>query len=461
MTATQINGTSRRSYGAVLKYYDKKRDTAVLKIDGGAFDFLEPVPRSARVGQRIYAIGNPKGLEQSITAGIVSGLRRDDDGTWWIQHDAPIWPGSSGGALISSRGELLGINSWMWKDTQGLNFAVPVETLARAYAGAREVPGSLRFPGSPPHEYKIPSAPPVPLDRSLSAPPSPAISQPPSFHDPRADGLVHLNVTVSDKAGNNVTNLPQSAFTVLEDGVPQPIKLFRTGGVPVSQGLILDNSANMRYERRLLEGAALALVSDSHRQDETFVVNFNDEAYLDKDFSNDARELQEALARNYPRGGAAMRDAIRMSIDHLVEKGTKAKRVLVVVTGGNDNSSLISLEGLVRVAQDSGVLIYAIGLLDGVDRREARIARRALLALTKATGGEAFFPSELAGVQMAVQRIMGDIQSQYAISYSPLNQNMDGRFRKISVVVGGPGRPVARTRLGYDAMSGTGSRYRR
>jgi hypothetical protein len=243
MTATQINGTSRRSYGAVLKYYDKMHDTAVLKIDGGPFDFLKPVPRIARVGERIYAIGNPKGLEQSITAGIVSGLRTDGDGTCWIQHDAPIWPGSSGGALISSRGELLGINSWMLKDSQGINFAVPVETLARAYAGARGLQGTLRFPGSPPaHEF--PSAPPTPTDRSLSTPPS-AISRPPSSHSLRSDGLVHLNVTVSDKAGNSFTNLPQSAFTVLEDGVPQRIKFFGAGSVPVSQGLVLDNSADI------------------------------------------------------------------------------------------------------------------------------------------------------------------------------------------------------------------------
>jgi VWFA-related protein len=208
----------------------------------------------------------------------------------------------------------------------------------------------------------------------------------------------------------------------------------------------------MRGERLLVE-TALALASDSGTQDETFVVNFNDEAFLDKDFSDDAERLRDALARIDSRGGTAMWDAIRRSIDYLVEKGRNSKRVLVVVARGNDNNSMISLDSLVKTSQDSGVLIYAIGLLDGVDRREARIARRALFALTKATGGEAFFPSELADVQMAVQRIMSDIQSQYAISYSPLNQNMDGRFRKISVIVGGPGRPVARTRLGYYATS--------
>jgi S1-C subfamily serine protease len=110
MNATQIGGTSRRSYQAVLKYYDKKGDTAVLKIDGKGFDSFGLPTRIARVGERVYAIGNPRGLEQSISEGIVSGLR-EEDGTLWIQHSAPVSPGSSGGALISSRGELLGINS--------------------------------------------------------------------------------------------------------------------------------------------------------------------------------------------------------------------------------------------------------------------------------------------------------------------------------------------------------------
>lgn len=149
MTAMQINGSSRRSYSPVLKYYDKKSDMALLKIDGEGFDHFALLTRAVRVGERVYSIGNPRGLEQSISEGIVSGLR-DEDGTLWIQHSAPISPGSSGGALISSRGELLGINSWFVKESQSLNFAVPVATLAGAYSEARTLNGSLKFPGPPP-----------------------------------------------------------------------------------------------------------------------------------------------------------------------------------------------------------------------------------------------------------------------------------------------------------------------
>jgi S1-C subfamily serine protease len=149
MTATQINGSTRRSFEPVLKYYDKKSDTAVLKVEGQGFEFFALPTRAVRVGERVYAIGNPRGLEQSISEGIVSGVR-EEDGISWIQHSAPISPGSSGGALISSRGELLGINSWSVRESQGLNFAVPASTLNSAYSGAQAVRGFLKLPGSPP-----------------------------------------------------------------------------------------------------------------------------------------------------------------------------------------------------------------------------------------------------------------------------------------------------------------------
>lgn len=145
MTATYISGATRRSYEPALKYYDQRSDTAVLKIAAQGLDFFGIPSRPARVGERVYAIGNPRGFEQSISEGIVSG-NREEDGVPWIQHSAPISPGSSGGALISSRGELLGINSRFRIESQNLNFAVPAATLTRALAGARTLPGFLELP---------------------------------------------------------------------------------------------------------------------------------------------------------------------------------------------------------------------------------------------------------------------------------------------------------------------------
>jgi len=145
MTATHISGGSRRSYQPVLKYYDEKSDTAVLKIAGQGADSFSVLGRPVRIGERVYAIGNPRGFAQSISEGIVSG-DREEGGASWIQHSAPISPGSSGGALISSRGELLGINAWTRRESQNLNFAVPAATLARALSSARALTGFLDFP---------------------------------------------------------------------------------------------------------------------------------------------------------------------------------------------------------------------------------------------------------------------------------------------------------------------------
>jgi VWFA-related protein len=189
------------------------------------------------------------------------------------------------------------------------------------------------------------------------------------------------------------------------------------------------------------------------------VVNFNDEAFLDlphgKDFTNDVKELEEALTRVDSRGGTAMRDALRMSIDHVKDKGHKDKRALVVVTDGNDNGSLISLENLVKAAQQSEVLVYGIGLLGEEERREAQKAQRAMKTLAEATGGEVFFPKDAAEVDKIAHQVARDMRNQYTIQYSPSNTVMDGSYRKIEITVKAPGNPKVRTRSGYYANKET------
>ncbi len=268
----------------------------------------------------------------------------------------------------------------------------------------------------------------------------------------RADSrLVVLHASVVDRNGKLVTNLPRSAFKVFEDGVEQQIKVFRREDVPVSLGLVIDNSGSMRDKRLKVEAAALALVKASNPQDEVFIVNFNDDAYLDVDFTGDIKKMEEGLARIDSRGGTAMRDALNLSIEHLKEKARRDKKVILVVTDGNDNTSEITLERLVQRAQQSEVLIYAIALLSEEDKREARRAKRALDAITQATGGQAYYPRELDEVNKISLQVAHDIRNQYIIAYSPSNQTLDGSFRQIRVTVNGPNRPVVRTRTGYYA----------
>jgi VWFA-related protein len=274
--------------------------------------------------------------------------------------------------------------------------------------------------------------------------------------------LVVLPTTVVDKNGHLVTTLPREAFTVLENGVQQEIKQFKREDVPVSMGLIIDNSGSMRDKRAKVEAAALALVKASNPDDEVFIVNFNDEAFLDnphgKDFTSDIKEMEDALTRIDSRGGTAMRDAIRMSIDHVKEKSHKDKKVLVVVTDGNDNSSVVGLEDLVKAAQQSEVLIYSVGLLTDEERREAKRAEKALEALAEATGGETFFPRDVSEVERIATQVAHDIRNQYTIAYTPLNQAMDGSFRQIKVTVKASGNPTVRARSGYYATPDQGAR---
>src|SRR5580658_6877152 len=282
--------------------------------------------------------------------------------------------------------------------------------------------------------------------------PAPAIADEPTTFTADTNWVI-LPVSVSDKNGKLVTDLQQKSFKVFENGIEQPIKLFRHEDVPISLGIIIDNSGSMREKRQKVEVASVDLVKASNRHDEVFIVNFNDEAYLDVEMTNDIKKMEEGVARIDSRGGTAMREAINMSIDYLKEKGKNHKKVLLVVTDGNDNASTVGLERLVNRARQSEVLIYAIGLLDEEERREAKAAKRALNALTQESGGLAFYPKGVTEVDAIALQVAHEIRNQYTIAYSPLNDARDGSFRQIKVTVNGPGHPQVRTRTGYYATA--------
>jgi len=275
--------------------------------------------------------------------------------------------------------------------------------------------------------------------------------------------VVVCNTTVTDKSGHFVTNLTQSAFSVFEDGVRQQIRVFKREDLPVSLGLIIDNSGSMRPKRASVEAAALALVKDSNPDDEVFVVNFNDIAYLDnppgKPFTSDIKDMEDALKRIDARGGTAMRDAVQMSLDHLKAYAHKEKKVLVLVTDGVENSSTVSrsLDELVRNARQSGAVIYCVGLLTEEEKRDAAAAKRQLNALAEATGGETFYPKDVSEVDRIAHQVARDIRSQYTIEYSPSNANMDGTYRRIKITVHASGSLTPRTRTGYFASPDKGN----
>jgi VWFA-related protein len=263
--------------------------------------------------------------------------------------------------------------------------------------------------------------------------------------------LVVLHASVTDRKGKLLTNLNQNAFKVFENGQPQQVKIFHREDVPVSLGIIIDDSGSMSTKRSRVEAAALSLVRASNPQDEVFIVNFNDDAYLDVPFTNDVHKMEQGLARIDSRGGTAMRDAIGMSLDYMRQKAQKDKKVLLIVTDGNDNASNVSLEKVVARSNQSDTLIYAIGLFTEEEKHEASKARRALNELTGATGGLTFYPKDVNEVQTLAVEVAKDIRSQYTIAYEPSIQQLDGSYRQIKVTVAAPGKPVVRTRSGYYA----------
>jgi Ca-activated chloride channel homolog len=264
--------------------------------------------------------------------------------------------------------------------------------------------------------------------------------------------LVVLHASVADKKGHLVQNLKEKDFKVFDNGIQQPLKVFRHEDIPISMGLLIDDSGSMRDKRTRVEAAALALVHASNPQDEVFVVNFNDEAYLDVPFTNDTKKMEQGLARIDSRGGTAMRDAINMSIDYIKAKAKRDKKVLIVVTDGNDNASATSLERVVQRAIQSEVLIYAVGVLGEEERHEAAKAKRALKELTAASGGVAYYPKDVTEVNGLALQIASDIRSQYTLAYTPPNPD-DPSYRQIKVECDAPGHPQVRTRAGYYAKT--------
>jgi Ca-activated chloride channel homolog len=264
---------------------------------------------------------------------------------------------------------------------------------------------------------------------------------------------VTLHVSVLDKSGKLITNIPKSAFKVYEDNVEQPIKLFRREDVPVSMGILVDNSGSMNDKRARVAAAALALVKASNPDDEVFIVNFNDDPYLDQAFTHDTKKLEEALSRIDARSGTAMRNAISGALDYMKTDAKLDKKVIVVITDGNDNASTeTTLEQLLRKVRDSGVLVYSIGLLSEEEAREARAAKRALNSLAETSAGAAYYPKDLAEVEKLTPEIAHEIRNQYTIVYSPLNDNLDGSFRKIKIELTGQYKgATVRAKNGYYA----------
>lgn len=278
-------------------------------------------------------------------------------------------------------------------------------------------------------------------------------------------GLVVLHATVLDKKGRIVDGLKADNFRVYEDGAAQKLSVFSHADIPVTMGIVIDDSGSMREKRSAVNAAAVTFVKTSNPQDQVFVVNFNDVYYLDTpgDFASGIEDLKAALGKIDSRGGTALYDAVLASIDHL-KLGNRDKKAILVITDGEDNASRYSFEDLLRAAQKSNAVIYTIGLLGEEEPgglfkvgHGTHRAAKVLEKLTESTGGKAFFPKSLGEVEETCVQIARDIRNQYTLAYYPTNTRKDGTFRAVRVDATGTDnrtKLVVRTRPGYYAPKG-------
>jgi len=265
---------------------------------------------------------------------------------------------------------------------------------------------------------------------------------------------VLLHATVVDEKQHIVTSLDKGDFSVFEDGHPQIITSFRHEDIPVAMGIVVDNSGSMREKRQKVNAAALNLVRASNPDDEVFIVNFNDEYYLDQDFTANINKLKAGLEKIEARGGTALYDAVVASAEHLKKEAKLEKKVIFVVTDGDDNESAETLEQAVRRLQgDGGPTVYAIGILE--KEEHPKHAKRALQIMSERTGGLAFFPQTLDEVDAISRTVAHDIRTQYTIGYKPTTPKTQGGYRQVKVDARAHnyGKLTVRTKSGYYAGS--------
>ena len=264
---------------------------------------------------------------------------------------------------------------------------------------------------------------------------------------------VLLNCTVVDEKGQLVTDLDQRDFVVSEDNVQQTIASFRHQDLPVSMGILIDNSGSMRDKRAAINAAALDLVRASNSQDAAFIVNFSDDAYIDQDLTSNISELERGLSHIDSRGSTALYDAVAASANELANHAKQPKQVLLIITDGVDNASRLNLQQAIqRVQSLGGPVVYSIGLLFEEDNKEkSRRAKAALEQLSQETGGIAYFPRSLENVNEIAAEVARDIRNQYTIGYHSTKPANLGGYRTVHVEAKASkhGKLIVRTRNGY------------
>jgi len=262
--------------------------------------------------------------------------------------------------------------------------------------------------------------------------------------------LVLLDVSVTSHDGGLVAGLTKTDFRVFDNGKPVDLRVFANDDVPVTVGILVDESYSMGPKRKEVLTAALTFIQGSNPRDEVFVLNFNDTVRRGLPhgilFSDNIEQLRAALDRGIAEGKTAFNDAVVAGLRQL-ELGKRDKKTLVLISDGGDNASLTNRQEMLDLVERSAATIYTIGLFDEGDKdRNPGILRR----LAKTTGGEAYFPETPAGMIPVCRDIATSIRTRYTLGYSPPAERTAARHRiRVDVSAAGHGRLTARTRTGY------------
>ena len=274
--------------------------------------------------------------------------------------------------------------------------------------------------------------------------------------------LVVLHVNVFNGRSDAVPNLPQGAFTVFEDDKPQDISFFEAGDVPVTVGLVIDNSTSMLTERQLVFAGTNAFAESSHPEDEMFAVVFNENVRRglpeSVEFTTNRLQLVSSLARFPPGGKTALYDAVIAGLDQL-EKGAYQKHVLIVLSDGGDNASRSTEKEMLARVDSSSALIYTVVDPDVFALGEGN--RGVLRRLAKLSGGLAYFPKSQRDLLKDFTEIAANIRRGYSIGYVPANNShQHNRPHRVKVMVRVPGRGdlSVRVRHGYAESDTPGTR---
>jgi Ca-activated chloride channel family protein len=257
--------------------------------------------------------------------------------------------------------------------------------------------------------------------------------------------LMELHVSVLDELDRTVSGLTRENFQVMENGVNQKITVFKHEDIPVSLGLVLDNSRSIEPRKARLDAAALSFVRQSNPEDETFVIHFDFEPRLDRDFTTNLPELEKTLAASKPFGQTAIYDAILLALENM-KKAKNQKKVLLLVTDGLDNASKARLDQVLEEVKRSRVSIVVVGLLSAA---EGEKAEQTLTKISEVSGGRAYFPEDVDQAKTYMEKIARDLRTQYTIGYVPSDSGHDGSWRSVRVNIIPPAGTKTRLEADY------------